>query len=394
MNPVYMDYETFRSSVGNESIRSVENPGKIYLYKDYFFMNEIRKGVHVYDISDPANPTKVSFIKILGNVDIAIKDDVLIADSFMDLVTIDISDPLNAKEISRTNEAFQPNWQNGILTNTAEKTVVVDWVGQEITEETECNAEWFGGTFFNTGGFLNDFDQTAESAPTGATGAAPGGSGQGGSFARFTIVGNHLYTIDNRNLYAYNITFPSNPVSEGEGVHIGWNIETIYPYKDHLFIGSQSGMFVYDISNPSTPTYTSDIQHFRACDPVVVEGDYAYVTLRNGSECQGFNNQLDVINISNVSDPILEKSYDMTNPHGLGIDDGVLFICDGSDGLKIYDAEDPLDLKMVRQYNDIIAIDVIPADKILFMVSTEGFKIYDYSSVSKIRLLSSIGTND
>ena len=65
--------------------------------------------------------------------------------------------------------------------------------------------------------------------------------------------------------------------------------------------------------------------------PVVVEGDYAYVTLRTGSNCGGSLNQLDVVNIKNIEFPILEASYNFTNPHGLGIDNGTLFLCDGSD---------------------------------------------------------------
>ena len=37
-----------------------------------------------------------------------------------------------------------------------------------------------------------------------------------------------------------------------------------------------------------------------SCDPVVVQGDYAFVTLRGGTECQGFSNQLDIIDISTL----------------------------------------------------------------------------------------------
>jgi len=392
MEPVYMDYETFRNTVASETPREIENAGKIYLYKNYFFLNELRKGVHIFDISDPGNPTNVGFINIMGNVDIAIKDDILIADSFMDLVSIDISDPLNVKEVGRVNEIYKYNWASGIVTDGSR--VVVDWVGREETMEVDCDVEWFGGSpvIFNNG-FEDDFVlDSAESTPPGEATGSPGGSGQAGSFARFSIVKNSLYVIDNYNMYVYDISFPESPLQVGEPIYINWNIETLYPYQDHLFIGSQSGMFVYDITNSNNPTYVSDIQHFQACDPVVVEGNYAYVTLRDGSECNGFENQLDVIDISTITDLKLLKSYEMHNPHGLGVDDGTLFICDGTDGLKIYNSSDPLDLKLIKQYNDINAIDVIPANDILFTVTTEGFNIYDYSSVSDIKLLSNIRT--
>jgi hypothetical protein len=32
----------------------------------------------------------------------------------------------------------------------------------------------------------------------------------------------------------------------------------------------------------------------------------------------------------------------MSEPYGLGIDDSVLFVCDGAAGLKIYNASDPM----------------------------------------------------
>ena len=39
-------------------------------------------------------------------------------------------------------------------------------------------------------------------------------------------------------------------------------------------------MFIYDNTNPQAPYFLSRFQHAEACDPVFVEGDYAYVTLR------------------------------------------------------------------------------------------------------------------
>ena len=34
----------------------------------------------------------------------------------------------------------------------------------------------------------------------------------------------------------------------------------------------------------------------------------------------------------------------MQNPHGLGIDESLLFICEGEFGLKTFDAKDPLEI--------------------------------------------------
>jgi hypothetical protein len=129
-----------------------------------------------------------------------------------------------------------------------------------------------------------------------------------------------------------------------------------------------------------------------SCDPVVVEGDYAYVTLRDGTTCNTFTNQLDVVNISNVTNPRLEYSYPMTNPHGLGIRDGVLFICDGAAGLKIYDAADPgkITANQLAHFPGINTFDVIPLHNVLLMIGDDGLYQYDYSDLKDIKQLSLI----
>ena len=104
------------------------------------------------------------------------------------------------------------------------------------------------------------------------------------------------------------------------------------------------------------------------------------------------NNQLDVIDISDLSNPSLVKSYEMNNPHGLGIDNKILFICDGSAGLKIYDASDPMEITMnkIVNYHGINAYDVIPLEGTLMLTAKDGIYQYDYSDLKNIRMLSKI----
>jgi hypothetical protein len=151
-------------------------------------------------------------------------------------------------------------------------------------------------------------------------------------------------------------------------------------------------MHIFDITTPATPTHVSTYAHVRSCDPVIVDGDYAYVTLRSGTTCQGFTNQLEVIDIKDVKSPQLLKTYAMTNPHGLGKDNSTLFICDGSAGLKVYDASDInlIENKQLAHYQDIHAYDVIPFNNTLMMIGEDGLFQYDYSDPKNIKLLSHI----
>lgn len=210
-------------------------------------------------------------------------------------------------------------------------------------------------------------------------------TGTGGSMARFTLSADHLYTVTPSHLTAYNVSNAGNPVQQKK-TNIGFGVETIFPYKNNLFIGTEFGMQIMDITNPENPTFLSQYSHIRSCDPVVANEKYAFVTLRNGTTCARGINALDVIDISNLKLPKLVKSYPLTQPYGLALDGNNLFVCDG--GVKHFDATNVLDIK---QKSKIIieATDVIANNGLLIIVGKDGIYQYDYSSgnlvfVSKI----------
>jgi len=98
-----------------------------------------------------------------------------------------------------------------------------------------------------------------------------------------------------------------------------------------------------------------------------------------------------VVNIQNLLSPQLVATYSMHNPHGLGIDNGTLFICDGSEGLKVYNATNVLDIanNQVAHFRNIQAFDVIPyGNKKLLMIGNNGLYQYDYTNLENITLLS------
>ncbi|MFB6318034.1 LVIVD repeat-containing protein [Saccharicrinis sp. FJH54] len=219
------------------------------------------------------------------------------------------------------------------------------------------------------------------------------GSGTGGSMARFTIVGDQLYTVDGYTLKTFDLT-DRNKITLKSSWQMDWSggIETIFPYHNKLFLGTTTGMHIIDISNPDQPQYTSKYEHVVSCDPVVVSGNYAYVTLSSGSNwCNRSVNQLQVINISNITNPKLERTYNMNNPKGLGTDDGLLFVCDN--GLKVFKKNSATDLVHINTFTDINgAYDVIPYNGLLILISTDGLRQYLYEN-DNLTLISSILTN-
>lgn len=383
-----------RSGIKTMPAQELENPGKIYVKDNYLFINEIKKGIHVVDNTNPAAPKIISFIQVPGNVDIAVKDNILFADSYTDFVALDISNPKDVKEVSRTNNVFINGQVDGLWWNyNAIDQTVYDAKYKLITtiQEVACEQQgnYYGGPYFyNTSSFDKSFSSLSSTAPTST------GSGTGGSSARFTIVDDRLYAVTQSEMKLFNVKIPSKPVNEAS-VKLGFGIETIFPYKNMLFLGTTTGVQIWDNKVPTAPQYISRLDHARACDPVVVENDIAYVTLRsvnNFSRCgAALANQLDIIDVSNPANPVLRKSYNMISPYGLGVDNKKLFICEGTNGLKTFDASNSLDIKLLQHFKNMDAYDVIPLNKTLMMIGKDGLYQYDYSNPNDLKLLSKIG---
>jgi hypothetical protein len=212
-------------------------------------------------------------------------------------------------------------------------------------------------------------------------------TGTGGSMARFTIANNRLYAVDHQSLKTFDITNESTP-SYRDSVYLSNDIETIFPFGNTLFIGSQNGMYIYDINSPDNPRKLSSYQHITSCDPVVTDGNYAFVTLNSlNSWCGNWVNELHVVNVQNLSSPRLERSYSMSGPRGLALKNEYLYVCD--DGLKVFDRTNVNNIVQLAHFNDIQAYDVIPDDDRIIVIGEDGFYQYRFDG-SNLTLLSKI----
>jgi hypothetical protein len=392
--PVYMSYEDLRTAISAEQNVDLKNPGKIYFKDNFIFIVEELKGIHIFDNTDPSSPVKKVFIKLPGVVDISISGSIMYADSYVDLVVLDVQDVDNIHETGRIKDILPytiPPTGNDFPMGYIDqkKGVVVDWELKTIKEKVDPHPYpypypypvfWEKGLYYdrvNAGG-----------ASTGMSGS---GIGAGGSMARFGIKSDVLYVLDHNTIKIFDITNKTNPVKFND-LYPGWGIETMFLTENNMFLGTTNGMVIYDISVPLSPEYKSFFSHATSCDPVIVDDTLAYITLRTGTTCGGTLNSLSVVNIRNLGTPSLVMSYSLTNPHGLGKAGDLLFICDGSAGLKIFDAADPKTITnhLIYNYPGINAYDVIPVGDILVLIGDDGLYQYDYSNVQNISLLSSI----
>ncbi len=217
---------------------------------------------------------------------------------------------------------------------------------------------------------------------------SPFGNGTGGSMARFALGDGYLYTVGTSKMSVFDIK--NITPRKLKVIDLGFGSETIYPYKSMLFIGSTTGMKIFNNQDPSNPSLLSTYSHVLACDPVVVQDNYAYVTLRSGTTCQRAINSLDIVDISKPASPMLVKSIPMKNPHGLAVDGKNLFICEGTFGLKYFDLSDPINPIEKEFLSDVVSYDVIPNQQKLIVTGQNGIYQYDYSDSKTLKLLSKI----
>lgn len=382
--PVYMSSDIFRSSVKvTTQPEEITQQGKICFYDGYLYMSEPGKGIHIIDNRNPSSPAVVGFIELLGNADLAIRNDLLYADSYVDLVWFDISNPAVPALKNRLENVFPQSYppiEEGIIDSEVfseagrAKGIVVGWTQEEVTK----TYEYYKGELY-----CNDM----ATSPGNSSGSSS--TGVNGSMSRFGLYKDYLYVVLNNQMDIFDLS-GAEPVVAAETVPVGWNVETIFSYKDYMFMGTPTGMLIYSVEDPVKPEYQSAMAHIYGCDPVVVEDDIAYVTVHSGNNCGQNSNELIILDVSNVKSPQPIVAYTMTKPKGLGIDNGTLFLCD--DGLKIYDAADPQTLMANRlaHYSGMEGYDVIPHDNVLMMMAEDGIYQYDYSNLKEIRLLSKL----
>lgn len=365
--PKLMSKAEFRTSVAVQSPQNIDVAGKIYAYNDYIFVNNMYNGIQVIDNTNPSLPQAISYIKLPGNVDIAIKDNYLYADSSTDLVVFDISNIDQITVIARLKDVFSvydyqiPDEVDYVDFGTFNysEDIIVGW----DIEKRETNSVYTGGPEIFT----------VDAALANSSGTI----GVGGSLARFQIFDDFLYTVASHEMTIFNINNLSQPTFVSTK-YAGNNIETLFESDGFLYIGSTDGMYIYGLENPEDPSFISEFVHWTGCDPVVVEGDYAYLTIRGGNNCGNQESVLEVINISDKTTPTLAATYSLDNPYGLGLKNNDLFVCDGDSGLKVFDKTNPLDMQLKQTFSSLKAKDVIPLSNTLLIIGENVLYQYEY----------------
>jgi hypothetical protein len=128
--PIFLSRVDFEKSVNLKPNLAIGISGKIYVKDNLLFINELNKGFHIYDNSDPSNPKAIKFLEAPGSTDMAIRDNMIYINQATDLIAVAYNATNNtaslAKRISKTfPELRSPDGFNAY--DIPENSVVIDW---------------------------------------------------------------------------------------------------------------------------------------------------------------------------------------------------------------------------------------------------------------------------
>lgn len=379
--PVFTSAETFRSSVRVVSeARSLSACGKIGFHNNHLYISDPGKGVHVIDNTDPAHPQSTGYVEVPGCQDFAIYDGRLYIDALIDLVWFDLTDPSHPTLQGRAENIFPD---------------ALPATGNEHSYDYELCQKGIAQGQIVTGWKLRERQQKyipeyaySSSGRNEDIVISTGNSNQTTSpSSRFSLYNNYLYAIVNNQINTLDLSADSPQKAEGT-VHVG-NVETTLLYRNKLFLGTPSGMKIYSIEEPQLPVYCSQISHVYGCNPMAIDNDLAYITVRSGNSCGQNTNELMIVDVSDSKQPQIHPSYTLKNPKGLSVHNGHLFLCD--EGLKIFQIGQPESLlsSQIAHFKGANAYDVIPLTDTLFLIADNGLYQYNYAD-GGLRLVSVI----
>ena len=102
---------------------------KIYIKDQYIFVNDSKKGFHIIDNSNPAQPQKIKYLQAIGSTDVAIRNNVLYVNQARDLVALQINPATNQLTVlKRITNVFPPLMApNGQTADVSANQIVIDW---------------------------------------------------------------------------------------------------------------------------------------------------------------------------------------------------------------------------------------------------------------------------
>ena len=190
---------------------------------------------------------------------------------------------------------------------------------------------------------------------------------------------NHIYTVDHDYLRVLSIG-DNNNLKEVFKSYVGTGIETIFAYEDYLYLRARTSIYIYDVKIKTKPVLSGTNRHFVAEDPVIVEGNKAYVTLKTGSENNNPAGFLEVVDVTDKSNPNTIARVSQKFPNGLGISGDVLYVCNAKFGIDVFELNSTEHVKFHKNVPTDPVYDCIITNNVLIGQTKKGLVYYNITN--------------
>lgn len=131
-NPVVMERDAFEASVAVLPAKTIQKSGKIYLFDQLLFINEVRKGFHVYNYADATNPVPLAFIQSPGATDLAMRNGTIYINQAVDLISVTYGIDSGNLQVTHRNRNVFPQMRdvNGFVADVSSNQIIVDYEQQ------------------------------------------------------------------------------------------------------------------------------------------------------------------------------------------------------------------------------------------------------------------------
>lgn len=125
---VIMDREAFEASIQLKDPQPVTQSGKIYIKDNYLFVNDVNRGFHIYNYSDPSNPVAIAYIEAPGVTDVAMRGTTLYINQAVDLVTL-VFENNTLNTVKRNRDVFpQKTAPDNSYAPIEEGQIITNWI--------------------------------------------------------------------------------------------------------------------------------------------------------------------------------------------------------------------------------------------------------------------------
>ena len=283
----------------------------------------IAGGLRIVDVSNPANPTKLSQLdgSYFDNPLLAISGSYVYAASSYGLSIMDVSDP--------SNPTVALAYDKGI------------WI------DAYRLAVAGGYAYLTTRYGLRVFDVTNPVAPTEVgIHRNVGANFLGGGVA---IAGDYAYwAADQAGLLVIDVSDRSNPVKVGSYQMPGYPNTPVGYAEGVMLVGSYayvadriSGIRIVDVSNPAKPVEAGHYDTPGMVRGMTFAGQYAVLT-EDGSAAQPSFSGLRIVDVSDPTSPVSAGFYRSPGGSmGVTVSGNYAYLATGDQGLRIVDISNP-----------------------------------------------------